>query len=294
LGQKVPGSGRRGKILWVLLGCALFVLLSLTVAQLLPRGIDWYMTFRPATLAFLSGQSPYDSPALQAPMPGAPWSLLPLLPLAVLPEQIGRGFLLILSLAAFAYAAFRLGAKPVALAAFILSPPVLHCLLNANLDWMPVLGFVLPPAVGLFFLAVKPQMGSIVALFWFVEAWRRGGWKEAARVFGPVSAAFALSLIAYGFWPVNMLRAAEYTLWWNASLWPASIPVGLGLAVAALRRRNVRFAMAASPCLSPHVLLHSWSGALISIAAFPWETIATVIGLWILVLLQGAHLGGAW
>jgi hypothetical protein len=80
--------------------------------------------------------------------------------MALLPENIGRGFLFVVSLAAFAYTDFRLGGKPLALGEFLASPPVLHCLLNSNLDWMPLLGFVLPPPVGLFFLAVKPQVGS--------------------------------------------------------------------------------------------------------------------------------------
>jgi hypothetical protein len=274
---------RRKKIL-ILAAVPLLIGFSLAAAQFLPRGIDWFMTFRPATLAFISGKSPYEN--LEAPYPGAPWGLLPLIPMAVLPENLGRGFLMVVSLAAFGYTAFRLGGKPIALAAFLLSPPVLHCLLNSNLDWLPLLGFVLPPPVGLFFLAVKPQLGSVVALFWLVEAWRRGKWKETIRVFGPVTAALLLSLLIYGWWPLNMLRATEYTLWWNASLWPWSIPVGLVFTALALWRRRINYAMAASPCLSPHVLLHSWSGALVSIVDSTKGTVAAVIGLWLLVIFR--------
>jgi len=262
----------------------LFIGFSLAVAQFLPRGIDWYMTFRPATLAFLSGKTPYEN--LEAPFPGAPWALLPLIPMALLPENMGRGFLFVVSLAAFAYTAFRLGGKPLALGVFLASPPVLHCLLNSNLDWMPLLGFILPPPVGLFFLAVKPQVGSVVALFWLVEAWRRGKWKETIRVFGPVTAALILSFLIYGWWPLNMIKATEYTLWWNASLWPWSIPVGLIFAALALWRRKINYAMIASPCLSPHVLLHSWSGALVSAVDSTKGTVVAVIGLWILVIIR--------
>jgi hypothetical protein len=206
--------------------------------------------------------------------------------MAVLPENIGRGLLFVASLAAFGYTAFRLGGKPIALAMFLISPPVLHCLLNANLDWLPLLGFILPPPVGLFFLAVKPQVGSVVALFWLVEAWRRGKWKETFRVFGPVTAALILSLLIYGWWPLNMLKATEYTLWWNASLWPWSIPVGLVFTALALWRRKINFAMVASPCLSPHVLLHSWSGALVSVVDSTKGTVVAVIGLWLLVIFR--------
>ena len=244
------------------------------------------MTFRPASLAIVQGYSPYNTALTEAPYAGAPWGLLPLIPLALLPEQIGRSFLFAISLAAFGYSAYRLGAKPVAMLAFLISPPILHCLLNANLDWMPLLGYIMPPQFGLFFLSIKPQMGSVVAVFWLIEAWRQGGWRRVLWIFGPFTLALLLSLALYGFWPLNILKASTYTTWWNASLWPASIPVGLVLALAAIRRNKVNYAMAASPCLSPHVLLHSWSAALVSIVSLTPETIAAVVGLWVWVILR--------
>src|SRR5690606_38971700 len=72
-----------------------------------------------------------------------------------------------------------------------------------NIDWLPLVGFVLPPQIGLFFILIKPQMGLAVALFWLVEAWREGGLREVIRVFGPVGAALALSLALYGLWPLR-------------------------------------------------------------------------------------------
>jgi hypothetical protein len=45
----------RGKKFLVLAAFPLLIGFSLAAGQFLPRGIDWYMTFRPATLAFLSG-----------------------------------------------------------------------------------------------------------------------------------------------------------------------------------------------------------------------------------------------
>ena len=266
------------------LSLALVVLIG-AASIYLPLGVDWHLTLRPSTLALLTSTSPYQA-APATPFAGAPWGLWLLLPLALLPEAVGRAVLLFISLGAFAFSAQRLGARPWVAAVFLLSPPVLHCLLNANVDWMPLLGFVLPAPIGLFFLAVKPQMGSVVAVFWLVEAWRRGGWREELKVFGPVTAALALSLVIYGLWPLNALHIFDSSQTWNASLWPASIPVGLALAWAALRKREIRFAMAASPCLSPYVLFHSWAGALAAILVLPGETLAAVVGLWVLVAIR--------
>ena len=163
---------------------------------------------------------------------------------------------------------------------------MIHSLLNANLDWMPVLGYTLSPAIGLFFIAVKPQMGSVVAVFWLVESWRQGGWRQIAKTFFPVTLAYLLSFAFYGLWPLNILKASRYTTWWDASLWPMSIPVGLALLIFAVRTWNIRPAMAASPCLSPHVLFHSWVAALAAIVSSTPETIAAVIGLWVLVFIR--------
>lgn len=258
---------------------------ALLAGYFLPQGVDWSSTFRPAALAVITGKNPYKLP-IEAPYAGAPWGMLPLVPFAFLPEWIGRGFLFTGSLLAFAYAAYRLRASSLAIIFFLLSPPVMHSLINANLDWMPLIGYSLPPSIGLFFLAVKPQMGIVVAVFWLVEAWRSGKWLSVIKTFGPVGIVFLISLALYGFWPLNMLKVDAHTTWWNASLWPMSIPVGLALGVAAIRLRKIQYAMAASPCLSPHVVFHSWSAALIAIVSSTPETIAAVIGLWILVIIR--------
>jgi len=270
----------------LLLGIAvIFAALSAALGYVLPPGVDWHLTFRPAAQALISGQNPYQA-NLDAPFANAPWALLPLVPLALLPEPAGRGLLFMFGLLAFAAAAHRLKADRWALIAFLLSPVVFHTLLNANLDWLPVLGYTLHPAIGLFFVTVKPQMGSVVALFWLVEAWRQGGWRLTLKTFAPVTVVYLLSFAVYGLWPLNMLKVSQHTTWWEASLWPMSIPAGLALAVAAIRRRDIRPAMAASPALSPHVVFHSWVAALAAVVSSTPETIAAVIGLWILVFIR--------
>src|SRR5690606_20758783 len=157
------------------------VVLVAVVATLMPASIDWRTAFRPAAREMLATGNPYHVEGFFNP----PWTVLPMIPLALLPERVGSAAMLVLGLAGFAYGAHRLGASPLVLGAFLLSPPVLHSLLNGNIDWLPIVGFVLPPQIGLFFVLTKPQMGSAVAVFWLVEAWREGGFKEAVRVFGP-------------------------------------------------------------------------------------------------------------
>lgn len=241
--------------------------------------MDWVWVFRPATHALLTWQSPYGIDGYF----NAPWTLLPLIPFALLPEEWGYALWILFSLIAYTYTAYRLGASLSATAALLLSPPVLHALLNGNIDALAVLGFVLPPHIGLFFVLIKPQIGIAVAAYWLVEAWRRDKLREVLRVFGPCGAVLLGSFLIFGLWPLRFW--VEIGLWWNASLWPLSIPVGLALMVAGIRRKKVEYAMAASPCFSPYILLHSWVGALLALSRQAPELIAAVIGLWLALLV---------
>jgi hypothetical protein len=262
---------------------SILILALLVLASIyLPPGIDWRLTYRPAALAVMSGRSPYSIDSYF----NAPWTIILLLPFALLPENIGRAALLIIGLGSYAFVIHKLGAKLPALIAFLISPIILHSLLNSNIDWLPLLGLIMPPQIGLLFLAIKPQMGIGVAFFWMIEAWRKGGFLECIRVFWPVVLALLISFVMFGPWPLLFNHTKAVTQDFNASLWPSSIPVGIVLLVAALHRRNIKYAMASSPCLSPYVLFHAWSGALASLASQPIEMIAAVAGLWILVIYR--------
>ena len=88
----------------------------------------------------------------------------------------------------------------------------------------------------------------------------------------------------FGLWP---LRAVETTaLWWNASLWPWSIPVGLALLGWSIYARDWRAAVAASPLLSPYVLLHAWAGAVLATIGNTRLFVLVVVLLWGLVVRQ--------
>ncbi len=277
------GSGasqHRRRVAWAL-GVLLFVGLTAALSALLDEstGIDWYHSFRPAAHEVFALRTPYT-----VDFQNPPWALIPILPFALLPPTVGRAAFLLVSLAGFTLFAYRMGARPLVLGLFLISPPVLHSLINANIDWLALLGLLLPPQIGLLLVVIKPQIGMAVAVFWLVEAWRTGGFREVVRVFWPLTTLTALSFVIFGLWPLTFRAALG--LWWNASFWPASIPVGLALLAAAIRQRRLEYAMAASPCLSPYVLLHAWSGALATLLRSPLEMSAAVIGLWIVILIR--------
>jgi len=261
----------------LLVGSMLLFIFVLIGSRYLSGGVDWYETFYPTGQAVLSGKSPYTFIGFRY----VPWAILPILPFAWLPPDIGRATFFIFSLFAFAYTAYKLGGKPIAVGLFVASPPVVHCLYNANIDGFTLLGFFMPPQIGLFFVLIKPQTTSALVLFWLIEAWRKNGIKEVLRVFAPVTISTILSFLLFGFWPKRFLEPIGFG--WNASLWPMSIPIGLVLLSKSIKQRSKYIAMSASPFLSPYVLLHSWSGALVSLINSTTDMLAAVVGLWILM-----------
>jgi len=264
------------------IGLAVIVLTGLVIAMsiFLPPAVDWHGAFRPAALEILHGRSPYNADGFF----NSPWTAILLIPFAILPENVGRAILVLVTLGTYTYVAYKLGAKPIAILFLLVSPPVFHLILNGNIDWMATLGFIMPPQIGLFFISMKPQMGLAIAPFWLIQAWRQGGLAQTIKTFGPFLAALAISFILFGLWPLGVFKTGNLS--GSASLWPMSIPIGLALFITAVRKQRIEYAMAASPCLSPYLLLHSWVGALLAVISSVPETIATVIGLWILFFIK--------
>ncbi len=286
----MPAKKRKATDLRLLMTIAFVIIVMIPVLALtFPFGPDWRDVYRRAALDLLHGQNPHDT--LQPRFLNPTWILLPLMPIAILPMELGGAIFLIVSLGSFAYAAYKLGATPAAMSAFILSPPVMHCVLNGNIDWIPLLGATMPPQIGLFLVSAKPQIGVPIALFWLVEAWRgsegqQGGWREVVRIFAPVTVALGITMLLFGFWFLDW--GEQSGQWWNASLFPYSVPIGLVLVYLSLRKREMRFALPAGPCLSPYVLFHSWAAAVIAVVHKQrWAIIVSAV-LWGLIVVRAA------
>lgn len=264
---------------WVLLVCMLGSLIL--AAPFLPVGLDWQNTYRPAALAIMRGDSPFSVEIFYA----APWALIPLMPFALMPYELGRLGVFLLGLAAFAFTAYQLGARKWTLVLFMMSAAVIGCLNNGNIEWMPLLGIVLPPQWGLILLAVKPQVGIGLGLYWMVMIWREKGFLEVVRAFAPVTILLLASFILYGLWPLRF----DQTLAWsvdNTSFGLQGLFLGAVALVWSIRNRNERTALAAGPFLSPYVLQFTWSATLVPLLDKPWELLAGVVFLWIPVVMR--------
>lgn len=275
---------KRNQIILGLFVAGLLLVEVLAVTTYFPRGVDWSTAYRPAIWRILNGQALYSESIDSLFLGFTPWALIPLLPLAILPEEIGRILLLMISVAAFIYTARKLGANLLATVMVVLSPMAIHSMLNGNLDWLAVFGFAFPPGIGIFFISTKPQIGIAVGSYWLVESLRLDGVKATVRTFYPFLAMVIVSMLIWGFWPGYMTPQFSFAA--NSSLWPYSIPIGLLFLGLSIQRRNQKYAMVASPLLSPYVLFHSWIGVLMAMVTSTRAIIVTFIVLWVIVIYQ--------
>jgi hypothetical protein len=263
---------------------AVCVALIWMVDRYVPVGIDWRDVFRPAALRLISGEPVYGNRGFY----NAPWILLPLVPIALLPWRLGSAVLSIVGVLAFVFVAYRFKFGPAALGVFLLSPPIIRHLIDPSLDFLVVIGFILPPQIGLFFVLAKPQIGIGLAVYWLVEAYRAGGVREVVRVFWPVSLAFLASFAVYGFWPMEMLRYNISTNH-NVSFWPWSIPIGIGLIVWGILTKRMKTSLMASPFLSPYIGTYSLHVILFGLEPTFTNILLGVIGLWVWNFLPIPH-----
>ncbi len=226
--------------------------------QYLPLGVDWIRWFRPATLEFLAGRSPYTVEGYFNP----PWLLIPLIPFAILPVKISSLLLIDIGLICYIFILYKLRIRPILGLLFLLFPTTLLVLHTINLEWLVMLGFLFPPQIGLFFVLIKPQVGVAMAIYWLIVS------PQKIKTFLPVVLAFLISFAIYEDWLPKLVMRGNKTGYFgtfDVSFFPYLVPLGLALLVVAIRKHKDGFAYMASPFLSPYVGAISYTVVLLGI-----------------------------
>ena len=243
----------------------IFVGLSL---PFIPTGIDWTDVLRPATIAFLRLQNPYQIQGSLNP----PWLFVLLAPIAILPENIGGALLFWLNLATWMVIAKKLGSgNVICFLAVVTSPMVINSLVAGNVDFLVMWGLLLPPELAIFFLTIKPQVGGAALFYIALRTYHESGTKRVLQIFAIPLALITLSLILYGAWPLEANKILNMS--WNASPlrmfgWP-SVAIGFIILLFGISRKcpkeGANISMASTPFFSPYVGSQSWVAILPSL-----------------------------
>jgi hypothetical protein len=244
------------------------------------QAVDWQGVFVPAILSLLKGEP------INTGFFNPTWALFPLIPFGVLPYELGRILLLLAALCSYALIVRTVGGNLLALVIFILSVPTFDSLAWGNIEWLALLGLAMPQPIGLIFLAIKPQITAGIIVFWVAMALKEKGLANAIRLVLPVLVTLALSVAFFGTWFMHTLTYSP-TDTLNLSFFPYSLPIGLGLLVCAIRKSDVRYAIAASPCFFPVVSPQVWLVVFLALTPTVVELAVSSLGVWAIGL---AHL----
>lgn len=234
--------------------------------------IDW-LIFKEAVLGMWSGQNPYLVGVEHLRVYNPAWTLLFLSPMAFIPAPWDYVSIWVVAMIALAAIAWRLKLSRWRTMALLTSPFLFQSLIIGNIDWLPWVGLLVPnPAVALLFLVIKPQMtmGSMFVLIYrecapFLELrdWRGAAW-TAARLLTPLMGLLAAQVALYG---IVVPSPVTYANW---SLFPWSIPLGLGALWWAAKRRDVRLGALAGPFLTPYLTPGSYLATAIALPGLSW------------------------
>lgn len=229
-----------------------------------------FSIFFDACRAMLSGASPYSVPGFYNPS----WALLPFLPLTLLPYALARELYALLTCAGFITALWRFHIKPLYILIISLCSALLWVnIMQANVDWLVLLGATLPPPIGIWFVMIKPQVGVGVVLFWLLSRPTR-----RPIVFVPVALALVLNYAILGL--------PSFATGASMDVFPIGLPVAAWLLIESVRHADINKAAPGGAFAAPYYGITSW----LMIAPLTRSRRALIIvtaASWLLVVLWG-------
>ena len=222
--------------------CLVSPLVVFAFALYLPPASDFIDSF------WLAAHFPFD-PYRVVSYLNPPWVALLLYPLTFLSERVAQALIAYLNLAITLLIVARYGGNRWSFGLALTSAPFLSLLINGNMDWLPMLAFLLPAQWAIVLLLSKPQVGSVAGLVWFKQA------KRKYLFFIPAIGFFLASFLAWGWWVPRMvnhaLRVGGRTVGpWNIAPFP-------WLIYEAWKREDELIAVSATFCLVPYFAIYS-------------------------------------
>lgn len=242
---------RQSAGIWIVL--TVLFCASVYYASFLPDA-DWRNKFYPLIRDCFRGVSPYWNPAFQYP----PWVVLPLFPFVIFPINISRGLLFVSSILFVGFFAYKTKNKFLTILAVLISSTVVGSIIAGNIDALLILAMFLPPAWMLFFLMIKPQIGVGVALYFLYDVWKSKNLLKGIQIFAPVVAGYIITIIIFPDFLTRIINTTSVFSIWNRSIFPYGVPIGIFLLWFSIYRKNVFYALAAGPFLSPYTTFFSY------------------------------------
>jgi hypothetical protein len=256
-----------GTPLKVMAGFALLAATFFFLYPHLPYVLDWSI--------FAQLPEHWRDPFAVIGFSNPPWAIF-FLPHALLPLRISMAINASLNVVMLVIANRKFGGGLWGLVLILTSSYFLMLIANDNLDWLPLLGVMLPPQWGLILLSVKPQALAGIALIWVK--------KHGLGIFVPVLAVFAASLFLWPGWPIQWLSAAHAL--YGVRFFPWLVPLGIVGLWLAWRKDDESLAAASTCCLMPYFGLYSLAPVIAVLGKHRKIAMALWVAGWGLVILR--------
>ncbi len=247
-------------------------------------GDDW-ATYKGSVERALQGQNIYAEPFNDINyFSNPPWVIVLLIPLGILPAKLGWAILSCLTFLSLFVLARRYQFPPLKLGLLLLSPPVIYTILHGQIDALVLVAFLLPLEFRPIIAITKPQI-SLGLLFYSDLR----NWKRTVLI---TLCILAVSFLVFGNWPGELIQQSKPFINakhnYLAGTWPLFLPVAIGLSLAGIAKKDLRFFMAASPFFSPYAAVSSFIGVWFAScsALKTWQTAVVLVSWWGVILYK--------
>lgn len=241
-----------------------------------PLGVDWEYSFAPLPEMW---RDPFVIPTFTNP----PW-IIGLLPHTWLPTSWGNAVNLMLNILVITLVIKKFEGGWQTMFMVFTSPPFLDLARTNNVTWIPLLALLVPPQWGLPILAIKPHSLGAVALVWWKK--QNFNWK----MFVPLGVVALVSFAIWGFWPLKF-GLIESSDWWNFSVWPLGLPLGIYMLYKAYKSEDEFLAAAATPFLTPYIAPYSITALFAYVGSkYKKEMFFVYVAFWAYVIIESRRL----
>lgn len=244
---------------------------------------DQVWTFTKANTFLLT---PYEIVGFVNP----PWVVVLLAPIASLPLRWAVLAQLLIYFIALSGVVYRFGGGRLEISLILASPFALDNALEPNIDWLVVVGLLVPRAYSAPFLLAKPQnaLGYLLSF----------SWRDFVRWVLVVLGLLLASFVVWGDWLTAWLRSIDlYPVAQGVNIAPTSVLgwlpsslIGLVLAWWSFKRRDALLSILAGIFFMPYVATYSF---LLHFALIltRWQRMGRVlwVAFWIAVIYIGVN-----
>lgn len=261
----------------LVLSLLLFGLFGIIFSQLNIPATDWRGTFYPVSKNI---GEPYAIQSFLNP----PWITFFLFPFSFFSENISLVINASLTVVICWMLLQQKQGKLLSILLTFTSFPFISLIGNGNIEWVTALGLMFPNSLGAIILLTKPQATIFILADWYQK-------QEKKLTFVAIPFLWVIiSLLIWPDWPIEMYANVRSNLYPNAnmSLFPWTVPVGIGLVIYLLRYKpkdGELVGSLASICFTPYFAPHSLIIPFILLSArYPRVSIAIWVMLWCYII----------